>query len=259
MEAFYVRLLRRAVWIGEPYLDTARSQFRRIVLRIRTEALYHVRVAEFCTVVGEDCGEKLAEKLCASLLPERIEDSGAGIRSLPFSQETERKRAFREDHREENLSADGSDDGIQFAGDDIFVFLEPLAHFGDCPANATLCVSFRLRLRFWLAASSRKWQVVSFCAEKPGFNPSVDSAASVVFESAFVRIHNGGYGLSFADGRREYVIHIPDVVVGRMDAGSRQPKFRLITGLCGRGDIELLFQRTDPFLLAAIADKRRFG
>ena len=259
MEAFYVRLLRRAVWIGEPYLDTARSQFRRIVLRIRTEALYHVRVAEFSTVIGKDCGEKLAEKLCTSLLPEHIEDSGAGIRSLPFSQETERKRAIREYHREKNLPADGSDDGINLAGDDIFVFLEPLAHFGDSPANATLCVSFRLRLRFWLAASSRKWQVVSFCAEKPGFNPSVDSAASVVFESAFVRIHNGGYGLSFANGRREYVVHLPDVVVGRMDAGSSQPKLRLITGLSGRGNIELLFQRTDPFLLAAIADKRRFG
>ena len=120
MEAFDMRLLRRAVGVCEPHLDAARVQFRRIVLRIRTEALYQVRVAEFCTVVGEDCGEKLAEKLYASLLPEHVEDSGAGIRSFPFSQETESKRAFREDHREEHLSADGSDDGIQLARDDIF-------------------------------------------------------------------------------------------------------------------------------------------
>ena len=103
MEAFDMRRLRRAVGVCEPHLDAARVQFRRIVLRIRTEALYQVRVAEFCTVVGEDCGEKLAEKLYASLLPEHVEDSGAGIRSFPFSQETESKRAFREDYREEHL------------------------------------------------------------------------------------------------------------------------------------------------------------
>ena len=167
MEAFYVRLLRRAVWIGEPYLDTARSQFRRIVLRIRTEALYHVRVAEFSTVIGKDCGEKLAEKLCTSLLPEHIEDSGAGIRSLPFSQETERKRAIREYHREKNLPADGTDDGIKLAGDDIFVFLEPLAHFGDSPANATLCVSFRLRLRLGLRLLPANGRSCPFALKSP--------------------------------------------------------------------------------------------
>ena len=256
VEALDVGLLRGAVGIRVPDLHSAGKEFRRVVFGIGTVVLNHPGIAEFRAIVSEDRGKQLPEELRSRGFPEHVEDARTGLRGLRIAQEAEREPAFGEDHREEDLAAHGSDDGVEFARDDARVELEPFVHLEERASDAACRVRLRLRPFVAFPAPPGVGQVTAPCGEEPVLEPSVDGARRKTAERLGVGADDCGHGLPVAHGRGEDLVHLPDRLVVRTDSGTGETAERLIGGLRGAGDVELLVQGARTLPLASVADVR---
>ena len=256
MEALDVGLLRGAVGIRVPDLHSAGKEFRRVVLGIGTVVLDHPGIAEFRAIVSEDRGKQLPEELRSCGFPEHVEDARTGLRGLRIAQEAERESAFREDHREKDLAAHGSDDGVEFARDDARVEFEPFAHLEERASDAAGRIRLRLRALMVFLAPPGVGQVAAPCGEESVLKPSVDGAWRKTAERLGVGADDCGHGLPVAYGRGEDLVHLPDRLVVRTNSGTGETAERLIGGLRGAGDVELLVQGARTLPLASVADVR---
>ena len=199
VDAFDVGLLRRAVRVGVPETDAARQELRRIVLGIGTVAFDHHGVGELDAVVPQGREEQRAEEFGSRDFPEHVEDARAGLRRLCVAEECKRQPRVGEDHREEDLSADRSDDGVDLAGDDTRVLLEPFAQFLDRPADAALRVGLDLQLLRFRLVPAEEREVVPLGEKQSSVDPVVDGARLHAPEERGVARDDVAHGLAFFD------------------------------------------------------------
>ena len=242
--------------IRVPDLHSAGKEFRRVVLGIGAVVLDHARIGELDPVVPEDRREERTEEVGPREFPEHVEDARTGLRGLRIAQEAEREPAFGEDHREKNLAADRSDDGIEFARDDARVEFEPFVHLEECASDAACRIRLRLRALMVFLAPPGVGQVAAPCGEESVLKPSVDGAWRKTAERLGVGADDCGHGLPVAYGRGEDLVHLPDRLVVRTNSGTGETAESLIGGLRGAGDVELLVQGARTLPLASVADVR---
>ena len=259
VEAFDVRFLRRAVRIAEPHVHATGQELRRVVIGIRTVLLNHHRLREFRAVVREYRTEEPHEKGGSRNAPERVEDPGAGLCGLLVAEEGEGEARIGEDHREEDLSADGSDDRVQLAGDDPLMLPEPFPHLADGAPDAAPGRRLDLRLPVRLPARSREGKVAAPGGEEPVSDPSVHGTPPVALEDAGVRPDDGAYGLSLLEPGGDDPVHLPDLLLVGMDAGAGRTERSLVVRLSGLGDVVLLAEGAVVLPLAPVADERGPG
>ena len=256
VEALDVRLLRGAVGVAVEHADAAGLEPVRVVDRVGPVVLDHLRVAELGAVVEDEAAEHAPEEARPRELPEHVVHARAGLRGLRVPQERQRQHVVH-GHREEDLSADGSDDGVAFGRHDVRMLGEPCDPVGLRPADAASGVRLGLGLPVRSPARSGEGEVMPLRAEQPVVDPAVDRAFRVSREELGVAAHHGDDGLPVPDGWRQHGVHPGDGLVVGADSRARGAERALVVRLRGGCDVVALRQRAVALVLAPVADVRR--
>src|SRR5574344_1451777 len=257
VDSLDVGLLRRAVRVGVPETDAARQELRRIVLGIGTVAFDHHGVGELDAVVPQGREEQRAEEFGSRDFPEHVEDARAGLCRLCVAEECKRQPRVGEDHREEDLSADRSDDGVDLAGHDPRILLEPFAQLLDGPSDAALRVGLDLHFLAFRLASAEERQVMPLREEQTPVDPVVDGARLHALEEFGVARDDVAHGLALLDAEGDDRVHISERLVVDADAETARVQDSGVVGLHSRGAVVLLAERAAGFAFASVADVGR--
>ena len=223
------------------------------MLGVRAVVLDHLRVAELCAVVRDYAAEQPAEEFGARGLPEHVDDSREGLRSLRVPEE--REGQFLADHEgEQHLAADRADDRVRFRRHDAGIRLEPFEHVRVRASDA----AFRIGLRLWPlvrpAAGSGEGQVVLLRGEEPVLDPSVDRASRVSAEQLRIACDYRVDGLALPCGGGEDIAHPADCRLVGMDSAAAVDENAPVVGLGAGGDVVALLERAAVLALASVAD-----
>ena len=259
VHALDVRLVRRAVGVGVPEAHAARQELRRVVLGIGAVVLNHARIGELDPVVPEDRREERTEEVGPREFPEHVEDARAGLRGLRVAEECEREACVGEDHREEHLAADRADDGVDLAGDDARVLLEPFAHLLDGPSDAALRIGLDLHLLRPCLASAGEGQVVLLREQEVPVDPVVHRTRTDPVEELGVARDDMTDGLSLLHAEGDDAVELLERLRVDVDSEAARVKRPLVVRLCAGGAVVLLAEGAVRLAFAPVADVRGLG
>ena len=186
---------------------------------------------------------------------EHVEDARARLRGLAVLQERERESAL-EDHREEDLAGDGTLDRVELDVADAGVRGEEGEVLPVGPADAALRVRLRLGGLPRLAAHAGVGEVPAHDVEETGLDVGVDGLLREAAEGPGVRGDDVAHGLLARDAVADGLVHLLELPVRGVYALARLMKVPVVVRLGDFGDVELLRQDADAFVLASVADER---
>ena len=248
-------LLRRAVRVAEEHPCPA-FELRRVVHRLRTEELDHLRVRELWTVVPEDDREQSHEELEPRDVLQPVEDPCRRLRGSGVAEEREHESGG-EHHREEHLAIDRSDDGVDLDRLDAEVQSEERQVVLVRPPGAAFRIGLRHGLLRLLLPAAHERHVTAFHVEQLGVGVVVDASLAESVECRGIRGHHGADGLP-ADSDRipGRGVHVRDLLFFRLGPAPCVTENPAVVRLRCVRDVEALPERTDVLPVASVADIR---
>ena len=215
------------------------------------------RIGELGTVVREDDGEHLSERVEAERPLKGVEhvDHGSGV--VGRTQEREHKTAGVEVHREEDFLSGDADDAVHFDHGDIRICFQERKKVVEGTPDAALLIDLVLNgLGFPFLSSACHRQIVALRSDRPRLNQIVDCLFANR-ENILIGVHDVVDGLPLPCAVIYHVANPVELIFRHIDAFARFLECPSVAFLRDSGYIVILRQRTLPFTTAPVADIRR--